>query len=88
MTAAPSGTREISGGERRSVAYESPAGNARTPLRVLLVIRLPSVLCCFVSSKFACDHRFLLEAVHTKKSSPFFAPAGCSPELFQKSGSQ
>lgn len=42
------------------------------------------VVLVFVSNKFSCDHRFLLQVVHTKKGSLSFTPAGCSLELFQK----
>lgn len=39
-----------------------------------------------VRDKFACDCTFLLHAVNTKEGCPFFVPAGCSLELFQKIG--
>lgn len=74
-------------GLKRSVASQPPAGNARTPLRVPLALRLLCLLFCFLASnKFACDRRFLLQAVHTKKGSSFFTLSGCSLELFHNAG--
>lgn len=44
------------------------------------------VTCFLASNKFACDRRFLLQAVHTKKGSSFFTLSGCSLELFDNAG--
>lgn len=56
VTAELCGTRETRG-EGPSVDSEPPAGNARTPLRVL---DQAPVFCFLVSDKFAYDHRFLV----------------------------
>ena len=55
-------------------------------LRWLSLIFFP--LCVGASNKFACDRRFLLQAVHTKKGSSFFTLSGCSLELFHNAGFQ
>lgn len=46
LTAEPYGTQETEG-EGRSVSSEQPAGNARAPLRVPLVIKRPCLLFWF-----------------------------------------
>jgi len=72
-------------GGGRSVAPETLPGNAWTSLAGPAGDQAPVFVVWgffVVWNKFACDYRFLLQAVNTKEGCQFFAPAGCSLELF------